>query len=256
MRGQFITVPVLEAAGRDARRPFRLEEPARQPALLLRRRLPERDGHHQPAAADGEHVDGNSVGGVRRRARSGADDRRSTWTIRFARFMRSTKAPPRDTALAATADAVAGARCSTRSAATSATRATITTAPPGTVINGGTFTVPAALGDKLIHPFSDFLLHDVGTGDGIVQNGGASTRNKVRTAAAVGPAHPRPVHARRAQPEHRGRDQPPRQSGAQLAPRVQSAQPVRSAPRAGLPQILVRKQEAGIGNQGWARPDS
>src|SRR5262249_15388856 len=29
-------------------------------------------------------------------------------------------------------------------------------------------TVPAALGDKAFHPFGDFLLHDVGTGDGIV----------------------------------------------------------------------------------------
>ena len=38
-----------------------------------------------------------------------------------------------------------------------------------------------ALGDKTIHPFSDFLLHDVGTGDGIVQNGGQSTQNKLRT---------------------------------------------------------------------------
>jgi CxxC motif-containing protein (DUF1111 family) len=29
-------------------------------------------------------------------------------------------------------------------------------------------------------------LHDIGTGDGIVQNGGTSTRNKVRTAALWG----------------------------------------------------------------------
>jgi CxxC motif-containing protein (DUF1111 family) len=29
-------------------------------------------------------------------------------------------------------------------------------------------------------------LHDIGTGDGIVQTGGASTRNKVRTAALWG----------------------------------------------------------------------
>ena len=57
----------------------------------------------------------------------------------------------------------------------------ITTAPPGTLINGGRFIVPEALGNKVIHPFSDFLLHDVGTGDGIVQNGGPSTRNKLRT---------------------------------------------------------------------------
>ncbi|HEX3478729.1 MAG TPA: di-heme oxidoredictase family protein, partial [Kofleriaceae bacterium] len=31
-----------------------------------------------------------------------------------------------------------------------------------------------------------FLLHDVGTGDGIVQNGGQGTRNQVRTAALWG----------------------------------------------------------------------
>jgi CxxC motif-containing protein (DUF1111 family) len=49
------------------------------------------------------------------------------------------------------------------------------------VFNGGTFIVPPALGSKVIHPYSDFLLHDVGTGDGIVQNGGQSTANKLRT---------------------------------------------------------------------------
>jgi len=54
------------------------------------------------------------------------------------------------------------------------------------VINGGAFTVPNALGNKRIHPFSDFLLHDIGTGDGIVQNGGQSTRKMVRTAPLWG----------------------------------------------------------------------
>lgn len=44
---------------------------------------------------------------------------------------------------------------------------TITTAPSGTMFNGGKFQVTAALGSKTIHPFSDFLQHDVGTGDGI-----------------------------------------------------------------------------------------
>lgn len=33
----------------------------------------------------------------------------------------------------------------------------------------------------MIHPFSDYLLHDVGTGDGIVRNGEQSTANKLRT---------------------------------------------------------------------------
>jgi CxxC motif-containing protein (DUF1111 family) len=63
---------------------------------------------------------------------------------------------------------------------------TFVTAPPGTIINGGAFRVPAALGNKIIHPFSDFALHNVGTGDGIVQNGGAGTANQIRTSALWG----------------------------------------------------------------------
>jgi CxxC motif-containing protein (DUF1111 family) len=42
------------------------------------------------------------------------------------------------------------------------------------------------LGNKIIHPYSDFLLHDVGTGDGIVQAGPQDTANKLRTAALWG----------------------------------------------------------------------
>jgi CxxC motif-containing protein (DUF1111 family) len=48
------------------------------------------------------------------------------------------------------------------------------------------FIVPEALGDKIIHPFSDFLLHDIGTGDGIVQVGPQDTANKLRTAPLWG----------------------------------------------------------------------
>jgi CxxC motif-containing protein (DUF1111 family) len=54
------------------------------------------------------------------------------------------------------------------------------------LINGGALIIGNTLGSKRIRPFSDFLLHDIGTGDGIVQNGGASTRNKVRTVPLWG----------------------------------------------------------------------
>jgi CxxC motif-containing protein (DUF1111 family) len=104
----------------------------------------------------------------------------------FARFMRATKAPPRDAALAATLDAQAGSQIFDQIGCNTCHVRNITTSPPGTVINRGAFTVPPALGNKVIHPFGDFLLHGVGTGDGIVQNGGASTRNKVRTAPLWG----------------------------------------------------------------------
>ncbi len=99
----------------------------------------------------------------------------------FARFMRASKAPPRDTVAAATADAVAGANLFTSIGCANCHRTSITTAPAGTVVNGGTFVIPPALGDKIIHPYSDFMLHDVGTGDFIVQNGGQSTLTKMRT---------------------------------------------------------------------------
>jgi CxxC motif-containing protein (DUF1111 family) len=46
--------------------------------------------------------------------------------------------------------------------------------------------VDAALGSKTYRPFSDFLLHDVGTGDGIAEAGGEPTRNMIRTAPLWG----------------------------------------------------------------------
>jgi CxxC motif-containing protein (DUF1111 family) len=110
----------------------------------------------------------------------------------FAEFMRATKAPPTDPDIQAQyqADVQAGGQlfvamfdqnnvlqysCSVCHVPS------ITTAPACTPINGGAFSVPAALANKTIHPFSDFLLHDIGTGDGIVQNGGPVTRTMVRT---------------------------------------------------------------------------
>jgi len=104
----------------------------------------------------------------------------------FARFMRSTKVPPRDLALAITPAAQAGANVFEAIGCGACHVSTIVTAPAGTMINGGTLTVPDALGNKIIHPFGDFLLHNVGTGDGIVQNGGPDTANEMRTAPLWG----------------------------------------------------------------------
>jgi CxxC motif-containing protein (DUF1111 family) len=105
----------------------------------------------------------------------------------IASFLRGTKAPPRDAVLAATADAQAGSVLFNQIGCAICHVATVQTAPVGTVINGGTFTVPRALGDKLIHPYSDFLLHNVGTGDGTVMFGSPqSTANKLRTAPLWG----------------------------------------------------------------------
>jgi CxxC motif-containing protein (DUF1111 family) len=104
----------------------------------------------------------------------------------FANFVRGTKVPPRDTVVANTSAAIAGAHLFETLGCGTCHTPSITTAPPGTVINGGTYVVPAVLGNKIIHPYSDFLLHDVGTGDGIVQAGPQDTAHKLRTAALWG----------------------------------------------------------------------
>ena len=104
----------------------------------------------------------------------------------FAQFIRGTKVPPRDAVLAATGNAQAGQAIFGRIGCTTCHVATIVTAPADTVIDGGMFAVPEALGNKNIHPYGDYLLHDLGTGDGIVQGGPADTRNKLRTAPLWG----------------------------------------------------------------------
>src|SRR4029079_6333570 len=99
--------------------------------------------------------------------------------LAFADFMAATRAPGRQNPLPAAAvrgdslfNAVGCNVCHTR---------TFTTGAPGKLIHGGAFAVPAALGNKIIHPFSDFALHNIGTGDGIVQNAGQGSANQIRT---------------------------------------------------------------------------
>ncbi len=125
---------------------------------------------------------------------------------RFTRFVRATKAPARDRELAASPQAMRGSALFDSIGCPLCHVRTLTTAPAGTQINGGTFTIPPALGDKVFHPFGDFLLHDVGTGDGIavamaehygrkvyqvlwkefVRDSILHARNKVRTAPLWG----------------------------------------------------------------------
>jgi len=118
---------------------------------------------------------GNSVGNLDR-VRDPEDDGDDVEA--FANFMRATSAPGRGQINATVRrgeDLFRQVDCS------QCHTPTIQTAEPGTLINGGQFRVPSELGNKIIHPFSDFMLHDIGTGDGIVQNGGQATRNMVRT---------------------------------------------------------------------------
>src|ERR1700757_1294389 len=87
----------------------------------------------------------------------------------FARFVRATKAPARDSELANSAVAKKGNALFDKIGCATCHVETLTTAPAGTKINGGTFIIPPALGSVTFHPYGDFLMHDVGTGDGILQ---------------------------------------------------------------------------------------
>lgn len=113
----------------------------------------------------------------------------------FAQFVRGTKVPPRDAPLSATAAAQQGQDLFEKIGCATCHVSTIVTAPTETVIDGGAFTVPEALGNKIIHPYGDFLLHDIETGDGIVQNPPQDTANKLRTVPLWGlRTHPRHMH--------------------------------------------------------------
>jgi len=103
----------------------------------------------------------------------------------FALFMRSTKVPPR-AGNAGASNVVDGEDAFDDIGCDVCHTPSMVTVGLNTLINGGALRVPSTLANKRIRPFSDFLLHDVGTGDGIVQNGGQSTRNKVRTPALWG----------------------------------------------------------------------
>lgn len=101
----------------------------------------------------------------------------------FAAFMRATKAPPRG---AITPDVTAGLAIFRNIECAACHVENLQTAPAGTQLFGGKYVVPDAIGNKVFHPFSDYLLHDIGTGDGIVQNGGEETANKLRTTPLWG----------------------------------------------------------------------
>jgi CxxC motif-containing protein (DUF1111 family) len=101
----------------------------------------------------------------------------------LALFMRATKVPPRGSITAHVNQGEAifdGLDCATCHVST------LVTAPSGTAIHGGAYVVWAALGGKQFHPFGDFLFHDIGTGDGIQQNGPVDTAYNSRTAPLCG----------------------------------------------------------------------
>jgi CxxC motif-containing protein (DUF1111 family) len=86
----------------------------------------------------------------------------------FARFMRSTKAPPQSDVMPVPDSVTQGKDIfENRIGCAVCHHPQFTTAPKDTRF--GDLIVNDALANKTISPYSDFLLHDIGTGDGIVQ---------------------------------------------------------------------------------------
>jgi CxxC motif-containing protein (DUF1111 family) len=181
-RGQIINVPVLERPGRTRIGRFGWKNQQASLVSFSADAYKNEMGITSPL----EPVENTSNGvNVEEFDLPGVDDEGVDVEL-FALFMRDTKAPPVNAALAGTQDAQIGSQIFNNIGCNVCHTRQITTSPPGTLINGGALRVANALGNKIIRPFSDFLLHDIGTGDGIVQNGGQSTRNKVRTAPLWG----------------------------------------------------------------------
>jgi len=101
----------------------------------------------------------------------------------FTDFMRALRAPGRGPI---NADVNAGQNLFNAIGCAVCHTPQFTTAPAGTVINGGAFTVPASLGNKIIHPFSDFALHNIGTSAGIGGEPGVNDRFATTTIALWG----------------------------------------------------------------------
>ena len=186
MRGQVINVPVLEKPGTT--RFGRFGWKGQQASLLSfsADAYVNEMGITSPMQPDENTSNGRSVHDIDTAPQppnqDDVDDDGGDVEL-FALFMRSLTAPPRGPIT--TAANIGGSIFNSIGCGTCHVR-NIVTAAPGQLINGGALRVTRALGNKIIHPFGDFLLHDIGTGDGIVQNGGQSTRNKVRTAPLWG----------------------------------------------------------------------
>jgi CxxC motif-containing protein (DUF1111 family) len=182
IRGTAILVPVLEGDGTDRVGRFGWKNQYASLVSFAADAYVNEMGVTSPLIPDENTMNGKWVG-----YGSGYDlvpdpEDDGTDVKAFAAFMRGTKAPSRGPI---TADVQAGGLLFTQVGCAGCHVASITTARAGTPINAGAFVVPPALANKSIHPYSDYLLHDIGTGDGIpikADAAFASTASQIRTA--------------------------------------------------------------------------
>jgi CxxC motif-containing protein (DUF1111 family) len=179
MRGTATTVPVLEAPGEVRIGRFGWKNQHASLESFAADAYLNEMGITTPTFPDENTSSGRSVAAF---DPVGDPEDDGVDVVAFANFMRSTKAPSRGPI---TADVQAGDTIFNQIGCATCHVPAIVTAEAGTLINGGKFRVPAALGNKIIRPYSDFLTHDIGTGDGIPILPTAEfvdSTNKMRTA--------------------------------------------------------------------------
>ena len=200
---------------RSARRPVRMEVAARDAPRVRRRRLPERDGDHQrslPAGIDpGRLGRADAAAAIRcpipKTSASGRPDGAgSTTSSRSCGSSRPVAAQP-------LGRGDAGRRAGVR-ARSAARPATCRRSRPAQARTRSSTAGPVPL-------FSDLLLHDVGTGDGIKQASARARGNP--DAGAVGAAAAAAAAARRQRRDDHRRDRAPPERSRSRAPRLRVA---------------------------------
>ena len=181
IRGTIINVPVLEAPGKTRAGRFGWKDQQASLVSFSADAYVNEMGITSPLQPDENTNNGVEVKEASDAPR-GLDDLGVDVEL-FALFMRSTKVPPRGPI---NQDVRDGSGIFNSIGCAGCHIPDIVTSEAGSSINGGALKVAEALGNKTIHPFSDFMLHDIGTGDGIVQNGGQGTRNMLRTVPLWG----------------------------------------------------------------------
>ena len=107
----------------------------------------------------------------------------------FADFMRALSAPPRllPAGQKEAKEIEEGSRVFKTIGCAACHLPELVTASAGEWVNGKAFRVPKALGNKRFHPYSDYLLHDIGTGPSILREGlPPEAKGQIRTAALWG----------------------------------------------------------------------
>jgi len=107
----------------------------------------------------------------------------------FASFMRALSAPPRlvPSNKKEREEIEQGSKLFDSTGCATCHLPELETADEGEWVDARMFRVPKALGHKKFHPYGDFLLHDIGTGPGVLREGMApQNRGTIRTAPLWG----------------------------------------------------------------------